>query len=283
LLKEIYFGAIREHKDKIAQIKDSDFGKILSEASSRWICYEPSPTGCTTAGVDSSWNKRAFQGLDLYVVDAAAVTAKNEVLASEWETNFGLARSELLEQKAMSMEMTVLEKASRWVDIVCVDGSLVPRIAKSSAVVASETLKVATRCSNAIFVSKTSDSRIQFANLNSKAGDIYYFNHATKSPGFSRPVKNMQSGNFGSIVVVEFYARIKEHTPIIKVQTIISDAGEQEIKRLLDMLCYRSVAGYPYCLRLAHDTCKISNEDIDRLASIYGLQNEPGAREVLNE
>jgi NurA-like 5'-3' nuclease len=51
----------------------------------------------------------------------------------------------------------------------------------------------------------------------------------------------------------------------------------------LNKLRYHSVAGYPYCLKLAHNTCKISNEDIDRLASIYGLQNEQGARDVLNE
>ena len=46
---------------------------------------------------------------------------------------------------------------------------------------------------------------------------------------------------------------------------------------------YHSVAGYPYCLKLAHNKCKISNEDIDRLASIFSLQHEQGARDALNE
>jgi NurA-like 5'-3' nuclease len=60
-------------------------------------------------------------------------------------------------------------------------------------------------------------------------------------------------------------------------------ASEQEIKNLMDLLRYHSISGYPYCLKLAHKNCKISNEDIDRLASIYSLQNEQGARDALNE
>ena len=51
----------------------------------------------------------------------------------------------------------------------------------------------------------------------------------------------------------------------------------------MGLLRHHSVAGYPYCLKLAHKTCKISNDDIDRLASIYSLQNEQGSRDALNE
>jgi NurA-like 5'-3' nuclease len=82
--------------------------------------------------------------------------------------------------------------------------------------------------------------------------------------------------------VFETYARLREHTPIVRIE-IIGAAGEQEVKRMLDMLRYHSVAGYPYCLKLAHDNCKISNEDIDRLACIFSLQHEQGARDALNE
>ena len=266
------------------KVKDTNFSRILGEASSRWVEYEPQPRQSSIAGIDSSWNKRAFQGLDLYVVDAVAVTSKNEIRASRWETNICSARSELLEAKAMSMEASILEECAQQVNMVCVDGSLVPRITRGTTTVASETLRVANSCSNAIFVSKTSDSRTQFGNLGSRAGDIYYYNHATKSPGFSNPLENSLSTPIGTAILVEFYARLREHTPIVKIEmTGPNSKSEPEIKQVLDMLCFRSVAGYPYCLRLAHENCKISNEDIDRLASIYGLQNEQGAREALNE
>ena len=74
----------------------------------------------------------------------------------------------------------------------------------------------------------------------------------------------------------------RDHTPVIRLE-IMSSASEQEVKSILNKHVYHSVAGYPYCLKLAHNTCKISNEDIDRLASIFGLQNEQGARDPLNE
>jgi hypothetical protein len=49
--------------------KDNCQGKILSEASFWWIKYHPSPRIGISVGVDSSWNKRSYQGFDLYVVD----------------------------------------------------------------------------------------------------------------------------------------------------------------------------------------------------------------------
>jgi NurA-like 5'-3' nuclease len=80
----------------------------------------------------------------------------------------------------------------------------------------------------------------------------------------------------------EVYARLRAHTPMIRIE-VLGEPNKQEITRILDRLRYKSVTGYPYCLKLAHNTCKISNEDIDRLASIFGLQHEQGARDALNE
>ncbi len=73
--------------------------------------------------------------------------------------------------------------------------------------------------------------------------------------------------------------------PILRIELVkgVRDTSEQEIRELMNLLRYHSVAGYPYCLKLAHKICKVSNEDIDRLASIYSLQNEQGARDALNE
>jgi NurA-like 5'-3' nuclease len=276
LLNEVFLDALKNRDAKISRVKDSNFERILSEASSRWVPYEPSPEKCESAGVDSSWNKRAFQGLHLYVVDAVAVTSSNKILAAEWDHDIASsARADFLESKAMAMEASVAQKAAGKVDIVCVDGSLVSRLLKSTAEAASGVVK---RYGNSIFVSKSSESRLQFGPMGSRAGDIYYYGHAGKGAGFSVPVETQ----FRHAPLFEAYARLRDHTPIIRIE-ILGATSKQEMAKMLDRLRHHSVAGYPYCLKLAHNTCKISNEDIDRLASIFSLQHEQGARDALNE
>ena len=260
----------------MSKIKDSNFHKILIEASSRWISYEPRPEICKSVGIDSSWNKRAFQGLQLYIIDAVAVSSTNRILASEWEQDIAdSARSELLESRAMVMEASIAQKVACDADTICVDGSLVSRLTKSKPEAALEIVKKYSTC---IFISKTSESRLQFRHMGSKAGDIYYYGHVSKEVGFSIPVET----NFCHAPLFEVYSRLCDHTPIIRIE-IMGTISEREVKSILNKLRYHSVAGYPYCLKLAHNTCKISNEDVDRLVSIFGLQNEQGARDALNE
>jgi len=276
LLKEVILDALRDKDVKISKIKDSHFHKILAEASSRWISYEPVPEICESVGIDSSWNRRPFQGLQLYVVDAVAVTSTNKILVMEWEEDIvDSARSELLESRAMAMEAILAQNSTGKADSICIDGSLVSRLMKSRPESANEIVK---KCDTCIFISKTSESRLQFGQMGSKAGDIYYYGHICKKAGFSIPVET----RFCHAPLFEIYARLRDHTPIIRIE-IMNNASEQEVKSTLNKLRYHSVAGYPYCLKLAHNTCKITNEDIDRLASIYGLQNEQGARDALNE
>lgn len=276
MLKEVFLGALRDKDVKISKIKDSNFHKILAEASSRWISYEPVPEICESVGIDSSWNRRPFQGLQLYVVDAVAVTSTNRILSMVWEEDIvSSARSELLESRAMTMEASLAQNSTGKADSICIDGSLVSRLMKSRPEAATEIVKKYGSC---IFISKTSESRLQFGQMGSKAGDIYYYGHICKNSGFCVPVET----RFCHAPLFEIYARLRDHTPIIRIE-IMNNASEQEVKSILNKLRYHSIAGYPYCLKLAHKTCKITNEDIDRLASIYGLQNEQGARDALNE
>ena len=275
MLNEVFLDAIKNRDTKISKVKDSNFDKILSEASSRWVPYEPSATKCESAGVDSSWNKRAFQGLHLYVVDAVAVTSTNKILATEWDHDItGSARADFLESKAMAMEASAAQKAADKVDIICIDGSLISRLSNSSTEAASE---MVSKCNSCIFVSKSSESRFQFRDLGSKAGDIFYYGHANRRAGFSIPART----RFSHTPLYEIYARLRDHTPMIRIE-MIGEQREQEVISSLDKLRYHSIAGYPYCLKIAHNTCKISNEDIDRLASIFNLQHEQGARDALN-
>ncbi|HEV3432380.1 MAG TPA: DNA double-strand break repair nuclease NurA, partial [Nitrososphaera sp.] len=210
------------------------------------------------------------------VVDAVAVTSTNKILAMEWEEDIvGSARSELLESRAMTMEASLAQNSTGKADSICIDGSLVSRLMKSRP---ESALEIAKKCGACIFISKTSESRLQFGQIGSKAGDIYNYGHICKNAGFSVPIET----RFCHGRLFEVYARLRDHTPIIRIE-IMNNASEQEVRSTLNKLRYHSVAGYPYCLKLAHNTCKITNEDIDRLASIYGLQNEQGARDALNE
>jgi hypothetical protein len=287
LLHDVYIDAIHNKEIKLSLLKDSNYRNLIYAASSCWIKYEPNQKQCTSIGIDSSWNKKAFQGLDFYVVDAIAVDGRNEIQRGEWDYGLDTVRSEWLESKAISMETKVvklvLEDDNEKADMVYIDGSLVARLVKNKFADISRISDIFRRYTNVIFISKNSDTRTQFGSLGAKAADIYYFNQVGKSAGFSIPFENTQ---YTQHKVIEIYARLKDHTPLIKVEisgTPINKINESEIEAILDMLSFQSISGYPYCLKLAHENCKISNEDMDRLAGFYGLRNEVGSRDLLNE
>lgn len=252
-----------------------------------WQFYEPTAKNCESIGVDSSWNKRSFQGLDLYAVDALAVNSENEILAVEWDTGLNIIRNEMLESKALLMESIVTENATKKgdIDIISIDGSLAARFRQNNEEDIKHITQIIKKNNNVIFVSKNSDTKTQFTSMGAKAADIYYFNHIGNSAGFSAPFKIIQPNpRRGSII--EIYARLKESTPMLKIEIsdlIIGQINNADVKKLLDMLSFHSVAGYPYCLKLAHQNCKITKRDIDRIISFYGLKNEPKSRDPLNE
>ncbi|MGI0029860.1 MAG: DNA double-strand break repair nuclease NurA [Nitrososphaera sp.] len=279
MLREVYIDALKNREQKISKVKDSSYEAILAEAATRWIQYKPSPVACKSAGVDSSWNKRAYQGLNLYAVDAIAASGANEILASDYKVEIAnSARREFLETMGMNMEASVAQKAAETgkTDIICVDGSIVARLKRADPVSA---MNAAKKYGNSILVAKSSESRTQFSQIGSRAGDIYYYDRASRSSaGYSTPAEiNTAYGR-----VTEIYARLRESTPILRLE-VLRNISDQEIRGLLNSISYHSVSGYPYCLKLAHDACKISDEDIDRIASILSLRNENGARDALNE
>jgi hypothetical protein len=271
--------ALRTREQKISRINDSNYDLISQKADANWVDYQPTPSPCRPAGVDSSWNKRAYQGLNLFVIDAVAISSTNELLASAYDDDIAdSARREELETKAMSMEALVARQAkeSGKADVVCVDGSVVARLNKKKTTAAFDDMK---KYADSIFVAKSSESKSQFGGLGSRAGDIYYYNRISKSlSGYSLP--RTVSTPYGTLS--EVYARLRNNTPMLRVE-ILGQAAEQEVRQVLNKLSHHSVSGYPYCLKLAHNTCKISDNDIDRIASIYSLRNEHGAREALNE
>ena len=287
LLHAIYLDAIDRAESNVSIIRDSNYQYIIDAALSCWNDYEPTAKDCESVGVDSSWNKRSFQGLDLYAVDALSVNSENEILAVEWDTGLKIIRNETLESKALFMESRVTENATkkRDIDIISIDGSLASRFSQNNEADIMQITDIIKKNNNVIFVSKNSDTKTQFASLGAKAADIYYFNHFGNSAGFSTPFQSIQTNpRHGNIM--EIYARLKECTPMIKIEIsdmTIGQINNAGVKKLLDMLSFHTVAGYPYCLKLAHQNCKISKRDIDRIVGFYGLENEAKSRDPLNE
>jgi len=286
LLPDLYLDAIKNKEKKLSSIHGDEFDDLLKIASTKWVEYEPIKKPSFSVGVDSSWNKKSFQGIDLFVIDSVAVSSHNHVLGSKWDYGISNITGDSLSAKAMKMEIdltkSVLEQKP---DYVCVDGSIISNLVHNKNVFYRENVQSLfgnDQKSDVLFISKNSTSKNQFKEFGSRAADIYYYNKLGHKTGFSLANKN----NFISdtLDVVEIYARLTAYVPLIKIEIIKrTNITKPEIQNLVDGLCYHSIKGYPYCLKLAHQSCKITNNDVKRLASLYGFKNEFGSRDSLNE
>lgn len=286
LLPGLYLDAITNKEKNLSEIHGDMFEDLLKIASSRWIDYEPVKKPAFSVGVDSSWNKKSFQGIDLFVIDSVTVSSFNNILCSKWDYGIDNVTGDSLSSKAMEMEIDlsvlVVEQNP---DILCIDGSIISNLVHNkSAKYLNKVQNLVERCkkTNIVFISKNSTSKNQFKGYGSRVADIYYFNKLGFKTGFSLATKNSYISTMFD--VTEIYARISTYVPLIKIEIVNKpDISIPEIQDLIDILYYHSIKGYPYCLKLAHQACKITNNDLKRLASLYGLKNEYGSRDSLNE
>ncbi len=290
MLSDLYLDAIKNKEKKLSLIHDVSFPDILKIASGRWIEYSPEKKETFSVGIDSSWNKKSYQGIDLFVIDCVAVTSFNHILSTRWNYGVNTISGDSLSSEAMSMEIDLSSSVigmEKKPDILCIDGSIISNVLhnKSSRYTNKvQNLLEKNNDSLILFISKNSNTKNQFKEYGSKAADIYYFNKLGFKSGFSLPNINTNSNLSGIFDVVEIYARLSPFVPLIKIEIVNNLLlSENEIQKIVDMICYHSINGYPYCLKLAHRTCKITNIDIKRIASVYGLKNEFGSRDSLNE
>jgi hypothetical protein len=286
LLSELYLDAIKNKEKKLSSIHGDEFDDLLKIASTKWVEYEPTKKPSFSVGIDSSWNKKSFQGIDLFVIDSVAVSSHNQVLGSKWDYGISNITGDALSSKAMKMEIDLTKSVlDQKPDYVCVDGSLISNLVHNKNVSYRENVQglfASNEESDILFISKNSTSKNQFKEYGSRAADIYYYNKLGHKTGYSLANKN----NFISdnLDVVEIYTRLTAYVPLIKIEIINwANITQSEIQYLIDGLCYHSIKGYPYCLKLAHQSCKITNNDVKRLASLYGFKNEFGSRDSLNE
>ncbi len=274
----VYLDALKKREETLSVLKGQRFEQILHEAKKNWIECTPQRQDSVIAGIDSSYNSTKFQGLELWVVTAISIKSDGTMISELHNQGLGTPNPELAAQ-ASRMEIDACAASVGKADLIALDGSLYSQFLTRQASLTATLASTIKKKNNVIFVSKTSVTRNEFSKFGSLAGDIFYYNHANKKAGFSKIFVDRDLGP--GKVISSVYARLRDSTPLIKIELLGSDHNESEIKSLLDRLYKNSVSGYPYALKLAHNNCKITYTDLARLVSLYGLGNEVGSREVL--
>ena len=277
MLNTVYKDAILNREKMISVLKGPKFEQILKKAKDNWIEYEPKKEEAVTAGIDSSFNNTKFQGIELWATTAVSIKADGEVLADIHDS--GLGSDIDLSKIASRMEIEACKKTVEQVDLVLMDGSLHSQFMTRQSTLDTAVVKVMKKRNNVIFIAKTSNTKKQFEELGSLAGDIFYYNHVTKGPGFSKLFVEKKYGQ--DKIITSTFVRLSNSTPIIKLEFLGQDHSEDEIKMVLNKLFKSSVGGYPYALKMAHNNCKISDKELAKMVSLLGLSNEIGSREVL--
>ena len=277
MLNTVYKDAIMNRDKMLSILKGPKFEQILQKARENWIDYQPIKHESVTAGIDSSFNNTKFQGIELWAATVVSIKSDGEILVDLHDS--GLGSDIDLSRIASKMEIDACEKTVDEVDLVLMDGSLHSQFMTRQSNLDSIIVKTMKAKNNVIFIAKTSNTKKQFEKFGALAGDIFYYNHITNTPGFSKLFVEKKYGKDKTIAST--FVRLSESTPIIKLEFLGEDHTENEIKSIINKLYKNSVGGYPYALKLAHNNCKISDRELSKMVSLLGLSNEIGSREVL--
>ena len=277
MLNTVFKDAIINREKTLSILKGPDYEKIIQKAKENWIDYEPQKKEVISAGIDSSFNSTKFQGAELWAVTAVSIKSDGEIIADLHD--FGLDTNPVLASLASKMEIDACNMSIDSADLVLMDGSLYSQFMTRQASLTESMINAMKKRNNVVFISKTSNTRKQFEDLGAIAGDIFYYNHASRTPGFSKIFEDKKFGK--DKVITSIFARLADSLPLIKVELFGTGYTNEDFKQVLNKIYKNSISGYPYSLKLAHNNCKISGKDLAKLASIHGLSNEIGSREVL--
>jgi NurA-like 5'-3' nuclease len=277
MLNSVFKDAIQNREQTLSILKGPQYEKIIQKAKENWVEYKPQKEEVISAGIDSSFNSTKFQGAELWAVTAVSIKSDGEIIADLHD--FGLDTSPELASMASKMEIEACNMSIDDADLVLMDGSLYSQFMTRQASLTQLMIESMKKRNNVVFISKTSNTRKQFEDLGAIAGDIFYYNHATKTPGFSKIFEDSKFGN--DKIITSVFARLADSLPLIKVELFGSGHTDNDVIQVLNKIYKNSIGGYPYSLKLAHNNCKISGNDLAKLASIHGLSNEIGSREVL--
>jgi hypothetical protein len=277
VLNTVYKDAIINREKMLSILKGPKFEQILHKAQANWNDFTPTKEDVITAGIDSSFNNTKFQGIELWATTAVSIKSDGDILVDLHDS--GLGSDTDLSRIASKMEIDACEKTVDEVDLVLMDGSLHSQFMTRQSALDAQVVRTMNKKKNVIFIAKTSNTKKQFENLGSLAGDIFYYNHVTNGPGFS---KIFVEKNYGlDKIISSTFVRLSDSTPIIKLEFLGGKHDNDEVKSIMNKLFKTSVGGYPYALKLAHNNCKISDKELGKMVSLLGLSNEIGSREVL--
>ena len=280
MLNSVLKDAIKKRDETLSILKGPKFERIIRQAKSNWIDFSPTKQDVVAAGIDSSFNSTKFQGAELWAVTAVSVKSDGEILVDLHE--HGLDSNTELSSLASKMEIDACIESVDKTELVLMDGSLYSQFLTRQKSLTDSLVSTITKKNNVIFISKTSNTKKQFEDLGAIAGDIFYYNHATVSPGFSKIHEEQDLRHSSDAPVISsVFARLVESLPLIKIELLGSGYTDNDFKSILNKILKNSVGGYPYALKLAHNNCKISSKDLAKLAGIHGLSNEIGSREIL--
>ena len=277
MLNSVFKDAIQNREKTLSILKGPKYEKIIQKAKENWVEYKPQKQDVVSAGIDSSFNSTKFQGAELWAVTAVSIKSNGEIIADLHD--FGLDTSPELASMASKMEIEACNMSIDDADLVLMDGSLYSQFMTRQASLTQLMIESMKKRNNVVFISKTSNTRKQFEDLGAIAGDIFYYNHATTTPGFSKIFEDSKFGN--DKIITSVFARLADSLPLIKIELFGSGHTDSDVIQVLNKIYKNSIGGYPYSLKLAHNNCKISGNDLTKLASIHGLSNEIGSREVL--
>jgi len=277
VLNTVYKDAIINRDKMLSILRGPKFDQILQKARDNWIEFMPTKEEVVTAGIDSSFNNTKFQGIELWATTAVSVKSDGEILVDLHKS--GLGSADDISSIASKMEIEACEKTVDNVDMVLMDGSLHSQLMTRQANLGASIVRIMKKKDNVIFIAKTSNTKKQFENLGSLAGDIFYYNNVTNKPGFSKIFVEKKYG--ADKIISSTFVRLSDSTPIIKLEFLGDQHDESEIKSIMNKLYKTSVGGYPHALKLAHNNCKISDKELAKMVSLLGLSNEIGSREVL--
>jgi len=277
VLNTVYKDAIINREKMLSILKGPKFEQILHKAQANWNDFTPTKEDVITAGIDSSFNNTKFQGIELWATTAVSIKSDGDILVDLHDS--GLGSDTDLSRIASKMEIDACEKTVDEVDLVLMDGSLHSQFMTRQSALDAQVVRTMNKKKNVIFIAKTSNTKKQFENLGSLAGDIFYYNHVTNGPGFS---EIFVERNYGpDKIISSTFVRLSDSTPIIKLEFLGGKHDNDEVKSIMNKLFKTSVGGYPYALKLAHNNCKISDKELGKMVSLLGLSNEIGSREVL--
>ena len=277
MLNSVFKEAIQNREKTLSILKGPKYEKIIQKAKENWVEYKPQKEEIISAGIDSSFNSTKFQGAELWAVTAVSIKSDGEIIADLHD--FGLDTNPELASMASKMEIEACNISIDKADLVLMDGSLYSQFMTRQVSLTQLMIESIKKRNNVVFVSKTSNTRKQFEDLGAIAGDIFYYNHATVTPGFSKIFEDSKFGN--DKIITSVFARLADSLPLIKVELFGAGHTDNDVIQVLNRIYKNSIGGYPYSLKLAHNNCKISGNDLVKLASIHGLSNEIGSREVL--